>query len=100
MALAVHDGIGLIGVGCIVGSYLALQMGRLAPTALRYSLLNALGAALVLVSLAFEFNAAAALVEAFWLAISLFGLLRAWRLRLAGPPPSNRSNRPPGGTAM
>ena len=97
--MALHDGIGLLGVGCIVGSYLALQMGRLPATALRYSLLNALGAALILVSLAFEFNTAAALVEAFWLLISLFGLQRAWRLRSASRPPANRSYPPADGTA-
>jgi hypothetical protein len=38
--------------------------------------LNAVGAFLVMVSLLFDFNLAAFLMEAFWFLISLFGLLR------------------------
>lgn len=79
MTGAAHEIVGFLGVSCIVGSYLALQLGRLRAEALRYSLFNAFGAALVLASLAVEFNAAAALVEGFWLVISLFGVVRALR---------------------
>jgi predicted small integral membrane protein len=77
--MSLHDVIGAAGVVCIVGSYALLQARRLRADAVRYSLLNAVGASLILVSLAVDFNAAAALVEGFWLLISLWGLLRAWR---------------------
>ncbi|MEZ4653033.1 MAG: hypothetical protein R3E12_05345 [Candidatus Eisenbacteria bacterium] len=72
-----HDVLGTIGVGCIVGAYFLLQIGSLRPQQLRYSMLNAMGAALILVSLAYSFNASAALVEGFWLLISLYGVLLA-----------------------
>lgn len=67
---------GLTGVVLIIVAYLLLQIGKLPSTAPSYSLLNALGALLVMVSLFFDFNLSAFLMEAFWFLISLFGLLR------------------------
>ena len=67
---------GLTGVVLIVIAYLLLQLGKLPSTAPSYSLLNALGAFLVMVSLFFDFNLSAFLMEAFWFLISLFGLAR------------------------
>jgi len=43
---------------------------------LRFSLLNAAGSLLIIVSLLFKFNASAFLVEAFWFFISLLGLIK------------------------
>ena len=70
------DLIGNIGVALIVGAYLALQLGRLDGRAPLYSITNAIGAALVLVSLWFDFNLSAFIVEMFWVVISLIGLVR------------------------
>lgn len=67
---------GLVGVVLIVIAYLLLQLGKLPSSSPSFSLLNALGALLVMVSLVFDFNLAAFLMEAFWFLISLFGLLR------------------------
>jgi len=67
---------GLVGVVLIIVAYLLLQLGKLPSTAPSYSLLNAVGAFLVMVSLFFDFNVSAFLMEAFWFLISLFGLLR------------------------
>jgi hypothetical protein len=79
MSYAWHDFVGNVGVATILGSYLALQLGRLGGRSLAYSALNGLGAALVLVSLAYDFNLSAFVIEACWVAISLFGMWRAWR---------------------
>jgi hypothetical protein len=57
----------------IVCAYLFLQLGRLASNSFSYLLANAFGAALILISLSVEFNFSAFLIEAFWLAISVFG---------------------------
>ena len=81
MSFAWYDVVGTVGVLCIVGSYLLLQLGKLDAAALAYSLVNALGASLVIVSLCFEFNASAFLVEAFWLLISLVGIAKGVRRR-------------------
>jgi hypothetical protein len=74
---------GLIGVALIVVAYLMLQLDKLRSTALSYSLLNAIGALLIICSLWSSFNLSAFLMEGFWFLISVFGLFR----RLA-------SNRP------
>jgi paired small multidrug resistance pump len=74
-----HDVLGNIGVLLILGTYAALQLGRLDAAAISYSALNALGAGLITLSLLFDFNLSAFVVETAWVAVSLFGLARAWR---------------------
>jgi hypothetical protein len=74
--LSWFDFAGFVGVVLIVAAYLLLQLNRLPSTAPVYSLLNAVGACLVMVSLVFDFNLAAFLMEAFWFLISLIGLVR------------------------
>ena len=69
-----HDLLGNIGVVCILGAYLLLHIGKLAATDLTYSLVNGAGAALILVSLTYDFNMSAFIVEAAWLGISVFGV--------------------------
>lgn len=71
-----YDVAGTVGVAMIVSAYFFLQLGRVAGDSLSYLLANAVGAGMVLISLWVEFNFSAFLIEAFWLAISLFGLLR------------------------
>ena len=70
-----HDLLGNVGVACILGTYLLLQLGRLTNEHLLYSLINGVGAALILVSLNFDYNLSAFIVEAAWLAISVFGVV-------------------------
>ena len=70
-----HDLVGNLGVLLIIGSYFWLQLGRISGQSMMYSAINACGAALVLVSLYFEFNFSAAMVESFWLVISLMGMV-------------------------
>ncbi|MFT6094212.1 MAG: hypothetical protein ACJA2Q_002114 [Pseudohongiellaceae bacterium] len=71
------DLVGNIGVFFILLSYVLLQMEKLRSTQLIYSALNATGAVFVLVSLAYSFNLSSFIIEIFWLAISIFGLLKA-----------------------
>ncbi len=77
MRLNWFDLAGFVGVVLIVIAYLLLQLNKLPSSAPAYSLLNAIGAFLVMVSLVFDFNLSAFLMEAFWFLISLFGLFRA-----------------------
>ncbi len=69
-----YDLAGNIGVLMIIIAYLLLQLERISSAAVSYLLLNAAGAVLVMVSLMFNFNLSAFLMEVFWLMISLFGL--------------------------
>lgn len=63
MHYAFHDFIGNIGLVLLLGTYLLLQMGKIDSTRPLYSLLNALAALLIGVSLLFAFNMSAFLVE-------------------------------------
>lgn len=69
-----YDIIGTLGVALIVLTYILLQLGRVRSEQIVYSLLNAAGASLILVSLYFSFNFPSFIVEFFWLLISLFGI--------------------------
>lgn len=69
-----YDILGTIGVTLIVLTYVMLQIGRVRSDQLVYSVLNAVGASLILVSLYHNFNFPAFVVEFFWLLISLFGI--------------------------
>ena len=71
-----YDAVGFAGVILIIVAYLLLQLNKLPSSSPVYSGLNALGALLVIVSLLFDFNVSAFLMEAFWVLISLIGLLR------------------------
>lgn len=76
MNFAWYDILGTVGVATIVTTYVFLQVGKISSSSLPYSLLNAAGASLILISLYFSFNLPAFIVEFFWLLISLFGIAR------------------------
>ena len=77
MSFHLFDLAGFIGVVLIIAAYLLLQLEKLPSSSPRYSLVNAAGALLIIVSLIFAFNLAAFIVEAFWFLISLVGLWRS-----------------------
>lgn len=81
MAYHWSDLIGNLGVAMIILAYLALQLGRMDGRGMAYSLLNACGAGLILVSLYYAFNLSAFVIEVFWVAISLIGIVRSLRAR-------------------
>ncbi len=75
------DAIGMFGAALIVIVYLLLQVERIDSRSVSFSAINALGAAGIIFSLYYKFNLSAFVIEAFWLAISLYGLYRALRYR-------------------
>jgi hypothetical protein len=74
-----YDILGNIGVVMILSCYLALQLGKMKSEDLIYSVLNGLGAALILISLIYDFNFSAFLIELFWLLISMVGIFNGIR---------------------
>lgn len=68
--------LGMVGVACVLGAYALLQAERLDQRDRVYSAINAVGAALILVSLVYDFNLPSAVVEVAWLIISIYGLVR------------------------
>ena len=76
MSVYVHDLIGIVGSALIVVTYLLVQLRHMQVSDVRYSLLNAMGAGLILYSLTVDFNLSAFVIEAFWLLISCIGLIQ------------------------
>jgi hypothetical protein len=81
MNLNWYDLVGSVGVSTIILTYFLLQTNRIDSKSFLYSLLNGAGAGLVIVSLVFEFNFAAFMVEAFWVLISLLGIWKYFKNR-------------------
>jgi hypothetical protein len=74
MNFDLFDLAGFIGVLLIVIAYLLLQLDKLPSSSLSFSLLNAAGSLLIMLSLIFKFNISAFSIEVFWFLISLIGL--------------------------
>lgn len=71
-----HDVLGTAGVMMVLVTYLMLQLQKLSARSAAYSSFNAVGALFILISLSQDFNLPAFLIEASWLAISMYGLIR------------------------
>jgi len=81
MAIEWYDLVGLAGVALILFAYFLLQVGRIDPLGLAYSVANLIGAALITMSLIYEFNFSAFLIEVCWMVISLVGVRRYFQQR-------------------
>jgi len=76
MIITIPDFIGITGVLMIVVMYTMNQLGAIKTEDLWYSVLNAVGSVLILISLYFYFNLASFLIEIVWLVVSLYGVYR------------------------
>ncbi len=74
MQYAWYDFVGNLGIIMVLGTYLAIQMGKMNAQQLSYLLWNGFGAILIMISLFFAFNLSSFLIELAWLGISLFGV--------------------------
>ena len=68
------------GVAFYLGSYGLLQLGVLKGNSYTYAVLNALAAALVLVSLFRNWNMFSAIIQISWITLSIIGIARVWVL--------------------
>ncbi|MFZ1292367.1 MAG: hypothetical protein WAR79_19895 [Melioribacteraceae bacterium] len=73
---SIYDFIGNLGVFLIILSYLLLQINKIRSENIKYSLMNLFGAAFVIISLINNFNISAFIIEVFWVAISLLGIIK------------------------
>ena len=76
MNYAWYDFVGSVGVFMIITTYVLLQTERLKSESLAYSVLNGLGAALIVFSLFYSFNFSAFVVESLWVLISVYGIVK------------------------
>ena len=79
MNLQWFDWVGILGTLMTLGAFFLLQAGKIHGNRLAYQLLNLVGAACVLVSLLGKFNISVFLLEATWVVISIYGIVRTFR---------------------
>ena len=90
-----HDWAGYIGVVLVLLAFLLLQAHKLHGNGLTYQLMNIFGALGVLLSLTFGgHNWSAFVMEAAWLLISIYGVMRSLRLRREGRTPPDQPMMP------
>jgi hypothetical protein len=88
VSYAWYDVLGNVGVAVILAAYIGVQIDRLDARSVAYSVLNAIGAGLITVSLCFDFNLSAFVIELAWMLISLYGI--ASRLATIRSPSATR----------
>ena len=76
MEYSIYDLLGNVGVFFIIISYLLLQLNKIESSNIFYSLMNLIGASLVIISLIENFNMSAFVIEVFWVGISAIGLIK------------------------
>jgi len=75
------DAIGIIGFGLYVLTYALLTFNRITSQSPAYFVLNMIAATLVLIGLTHSFNLASALIQTFWIAMSITAIV----MRLRSP---------------
>lgn len=79
MGLDLYMAAGFAGALLVVVAYLANQVGRLPSDDWRFPGANLAGSILILASLYSAWNFPSAVIELFWAAISIYGLLKPRR---------------------
>ena len=77
--IELYEVIGLIGVGLVFLSYLLLQVEKLSPDHLAYSLMNLAGAGMIASTLLHDWNLSTFVIEICWSLVSLYGIYKALR---------------------
>lgn len=79
MNFAWYDLVGTAGVAMILVAYFLLQTERWSGQSVGYSVVNLLGSLMITVSLLYDFNLSSFIIEMAWIAISIYGIVRARR---------------------
>jgi hypothetical protein len=81
MQLSLIDLIGILGVVIIIIGYMLLQLERMDAKDLSFSILNTLGALLIIISLLYAWNLPSFIMEFTWMMISLYGIIKYYQHR-------------------
>jgi predicted membrane protein len=79
MQLSLIDLIGILGVIIIIIGYMLLQLEKIDAKDLSFSILNTLGALLIIISLLYAWNLPSFIMEFTWMMISLYGIFKYFR---------------------
>lgn len=83
MMIQFYDIVGFAGSLCIILAYFLLQADILSSEGLPYSVINLLGAFMLLYSLFFAWNISVVFIEVVWIGISIFGIVKWYKKRHA-----------------
>lgn len=72
--------VGLVGVAVILIAYFLLSTGRMSANSFIFQFSNFIGAWLILFSLYFHWNLSSVVIEIAWIAISILGMCRVFRM--------------------
>lgn len=75
----VYDAIGIAGFGLYVLNYTLLTFRKIQTESIMYFVMNACAAGMVLVGLTNAFNLASAMIQIFWVGISIIGIVMRLR---------------------
>lgn len=84
MNIAWYDVVGTTGVALILVAYFLLQTERWSGQSVGYSVVNLIGSLMITVSLLYDFNLSSFIIEMAWIAISIYGIVRARRMPAPG----------------
>ena len=79
MVLDLYTACGVIGAIVLIGAYFSNLRGWLESRDWRFPAANVAGSMMILVSLYHQWNLPSVVIECFWAAISLYGLVRNLR---------------------
>jgi hypothetical protein len=82
------EAIGVIGFGLYVLNYTLLTMHHLTSHSKTYFAINIIAASCVLIGLTQSFNLASALIQGFWIVISITAIVMRLRPTTNGPSPA------------
>lgn len=80
-SLSLPDILGLLGATLFVVAFAGVQVERLDPHGAPALLMNLVGAVLVLISLAYDFNLPSFVLETVWGLVAAYGLIKLMRRR-------------------
>ena len=81
MTFDLYAATGIIGAVIVMIAYFATQTGSLRADDPRFAIANLAGAVLIMISLYAAWNLPAFIMEVFWILISLYGLVRYYRVK-------------------
>lgn len=85
----VFDAIGVAGFGLYVLNYSLLTVQKLNAQQITYFVINLIAASMVLIGLIHAFNLASAMIQGFWIVISIYAIFT--RIRSARPTAKHRT---------
>ena len=77
MGIALYDWVGFAGTAILIVAYFANQQRWLSGEDWRFPAANLVGSSLIFVSLLFAWNLPSVVIEIFWAAISVWGIIKS-----------------------